>query len=97
MSEKFRDPLKDSLKAVEENLAERAQGGLGPTTHLLEQKTELEHALGFGFVKPAEPGAKPTPAPELEHAAADPPPETTTPRGPGRPRKPTDADRAAGS
>jgi hypothetical protein len=84
---KLRDPLRDYLKAVDDQIAERESVGVAATPYLLAQKAELEARLGI-----VEPGAEP-----LERKDAAPAPETVTPRGPGRPRKPTDADRAASS
>src|ERR1700739_4784212 len=82
----IRDPLAEYRKAVEAQIALHRSVGEEPTPYLLHQLAELD----------ARQGRKPEPAPELEHAAADPLPENTVRRGPGRPRKPSDADRAAG-
>lgn len=89
---KIREPLKDYLKAVNDQIAERESVGAGATPYLLEQKAELEAALGL--TNAAEPEVKSSPKPEvrleaeLEHKAAEPAAEAVVPRGPGRPRKP---------
>ena len=84
------------LKAVNDHIADREAVGVGPTPYLLEQKAELEAALGL-----AKPVAVVDVAarvePELERKDAEPLPETVTPRRPGRPRKVSDVDSAAGS
>jgi|ERR1700722_2734984 len=89
---KVRNPLGEYLKAVNDQLAERESVGAGPTPYLLQQKAELEAALGL--TKKPEPEPKPEPKPEvkleaeLERKDAEAPAETVVPRGPGRPRKP---------
>lgn len=85
---KPRDAHADHLKAVNDAIAERENAGLQATPYLLVQKTELEAKLGIVH-KSTEP--------TFEHAATDPLPENAIRRGPGRPRKPSDADRATGS
>jgi hypothetical protein len=93
MSEpKLRNPLRDYLKAVNAQIAERESVGAGATSYLLEQKAELEAKLGITKAEP-----RPFHEPGLEHTAADPLPEDTARRGPGRPRKYPDADTATGS
>ena len=39
--------LADYLKAVNDHIASRASAGVGPTPYLLQQKAELEAALGI--------------------------------------------------
>ena len=57
---------------------------------VMAQKAELEAALGIKV--------KHEPIPEpFERKDAEPAPETVVPRGPGRPRKSSDADRPASS
>jgi hypothetical protein len=90
---KLRDPLADYLKAVNDQIAERVSVGAGATPYLLTQKAELEARLGIA--KAVEP--RPAYEAGLEHTAADPLPEDTAPRRPGRPRKNPDADSTAGS
>ena len=95
---KLRDPLRDYLKAVDDQIADRAAAGVGPTPYLLEQKAELEAALGIAKPEPkTEPKPEVAPEPELEHKAELPLEETAVPRRPGRPRKNPDVDSAAGS
>jgi hypothetical protein len=91
---KLRNPLEDYLKAVNDQITERESVGAQATPYLLVQKSELEAKLGIAFPKPPE---VPETDPGLEHAAAEPLPETAVPRRPGRPRKYPDADSAAGS
>jgi hypothetical protein len=93
---KFRDPLRDHLKAVNDQLAEREAVGAGTTPYLLEQKAELEAALGL--TKPAAVvDVAAHVEPELERKDLEPAAETAVPRKPGRPRKVSDVDSAAGS
>lgn len=77
---KIREPLKDYLKAVESQIAERESVGAGATPYLLVQKAELEAALGL-----SEPAAVAEP---VEHKAAEPAPETAVPDAPAEPRRP---------
>jgi hypothetical protein len=84
--------LADYLKAVDDQIADRAAVGVGPTPYLLEQKAELEAALGL-----TKPAAAVHVEPELERKDLEPAAEMAVPRRPGRPRKVTDVDSAADS
>ena len=85
---KIREPLKDYLKAVNDQLAERGSVGAGPTPYLLQQKAELEVALGLSKPEP-EPEPVPEPQPEpVEHKAVGAAPETAVPAAPEEPRRP---------
>jgi hypothetical protein len=93
----IREPLKDYLKAVNDQIAVRESVGVGATPYLLVQKAELEAALGL--TKAPEPAPEPAPEvkpepvrleAEVERKDAEPAPETAVPeaaRRPGRPKK----------
>jgi hypothetical protein len=99
-----RDADLEELKAINTSIKLFTDVGQLPTSHLLmlkgqiEAKLARERGLVFGEkpTAPAEEPAAPVVEPEFEHAAADELPETAVPRKPGRPRKPSDADRSAG-
>lgn len=76
----LRDVDAEELNAINESIARFDAVGQQPTEHLLRLKREIE-------AKIAREGG-------FEHAAADVLPERAVRRGPGRPRKPTDDDRA---
>lgn len=90
---KRRDALADYLKAVSDQIAVRESVGAGATPYLLVQKAELEAALGIA--NSVEPVEHSVPEP-FERKDLEPSVEMVVPRRPGRPRKPSDADRAAG-
>ena len=85
----IRDPLADYRKAVESKIAVCRSLGEAPSAYLLQQLAELDALDGVA--------EKPAPEPAFERKDVEPPAETAVPRGPGRPRKPTDADSGAGS
>jgi hypothetical protein len=103
-SQPVRDADLEEMKAINTSIKLFTDVGQLPTSHLLMLKGQIEAKLArergmvFGEkpAEPAEPVAAPVVEPEFEHAAADELPETAAPRKPGRPRKPSDADRAAG-
>jgi len=86
---KARDPLRDRLKAVNDQIADRENVGLAATPYLLQQKAELEARLGIVTPPVA------VQSPSFERKDVEPPTERAVPRGPGRPRKHGD-DGAAG-
>lgn len=88
---KRRDPLKDYLKAVNDQIADREAAGVGPTPYLLEQKADLEAVLGVA--KKEAPVEHKAVEQLPEHAVPESP---QAPRRPGRPKKDVD-DAAAGS
>lgn len=95
---KVRDPLVDYLKAVDDQIAERAVSGLAATPYLLQQKAELEARLGVNQVVECAVDPEPVVEPVLECAAADVLPENTSAvKRPGRPRKVLDGSGAADS
>ena len=89
---RIRNPLADYRKALEDQVALHRSLGEEPTPYLLQQLAELDAREGR-FVEKVEPGRF---AQSFERKDENPPMEQAVPRRPGRPRKPTDADRAAG-
>lgn len=83
---KIREPLKDYLKAVDDQIAVRESVGAGATPYLLVQKAELEAALGLS--KAPEPAPEPEVKPEVEHKAVEEAPERAVPEAPVEPRRP---------
>ena len=81
MPEKIRDFNADYRRALLECIAIH-----GPSKHTSVLLAELD--AREGRVAHTAPGSD-----ELEHKAEDAPDESAVPRRPGRPRKPSDADR----
>lgn len=81
---KLRDPLADHLKAVNDQIADRASVGVSATPYLLQQKRELEAKLGIA--PEVKPEVRPVEA-LLERKDVESAPEVVVPRRPGRPRK----------